>query len=292
MAAETAGYVGRRGLMARWRVDYLGKKGSHHGSVEAPDERGAVEQAAKQFNITPARRNKIVVTRTQAAEKLTPGQGGDRPMTKPRTYVAYFRVSTDKQGKSGLGLEAQQAAVAAHVAAGDLIASYTEIESGKRNDRPELAKAIAHCKAAKATLIVAKLDRLARNVHFISGLMESKVDFIAADMPTANRLTIHVLAAVAEHEREAISARTKAALAAAKARGVKLGYLPTAKANADDAKVRAAQLRPVLADLQGQGLSLRKVADTLNAQGVPTVNGGRWHLRSVQRVLDRLDAAA
>jgi DNA invertase Pin-like site-specific DNA recombinase len=161
-------------------------------------------------------------------------------MTKhTRRYVAYYRVSTDKQGRSGLGLEAQQQAVASYVAAGHLVAAYVEIGSGKRNDRPELAKALAHCRASKATLIVAKLDHLARSVFFIASLMESKVDFIAADMPTANRLTVHILSAVAEHEREAISSRTKAALAAAKARGIKLGYLPQAKANADAANARA-----------------------------------------------------
>src|SRR6266436_4972669 len=140
-------------------------------------------------------------------------------------FVAYYRVSTDRQGRSGLGLDAQRYAVMRHVAShdGELIADFCEIESGKRSDRPQLAAAIAAAKKAKATLIIAKLDRLARNVHFISGLMESGVEFVAADMPMANRLTVHILAAVAEHEREAISARTKAALAAAKARGVELG---------------------------------------------------------------------
>src|SRR5262245_46589441 len=139
-------------------------------------------------------------------------------MTK---YVAYYRVSTVRQGQSGLGLEAQQAAVAAFC---EPIESFTEVESGKRSDnRPQLALAITACRRLKATLIVAKLDRLARNVAFVSTLMESGVDFVAADNPHATRLTVHILAAVAEHEREMISQRTKAALAAAKARGVRLG---------------------------------------------------------------------
>jgi DNA invertase Pin-like site-specific DNA recombinase len=142
--------------------------------------------------------------------------------------VAYYRVSTKKQGKSGLGLEGQQTTVAEYVRqhAGNLIAEYVEVETGKSKDRPELLKAIAHAKRSKATLVVAKLDRLARNVAFTSALMESSIDFVACDNPHANRFTIHILAAVAEHEAEQISQRTKAALAAAKRRGVKLGSAP------------------------------------------------------------------
>jgi len=140
-------------------------------------------------------------------------------------FIAYYRVSTERQGQSGLGLEAQQAAVEDYLDGGswELIESYTEIESGKRNDRPELARAMAACKKHKATLVIAKLDRLARNVAFVAGLMESGVDFVAADNPHANKLMVHLLAAFAEHERDQISARTKAALGAAKARGVQLG---------------------------------------------------------------------
>jgi DNA invertase Pin-like site-specific DNA recombinase len=140
-------------------------------------------------------------------------------------YVSYLRVSTARQGQSGLGLEAQRQAVIEHVNGhGTLLREFVEIESGKRSDnRPQLQAALTHAAATGATLIVAKLDRLARNVSFISALMDSGVEFIAADMPMANKLTIHVLAAVAEHEREAVSQRTREALAAAKARGVKLG---------------------------------------------------------------------
>jgi DNA invertase Pin-like site-specific DNA recombinase len=137
-------------------------------------------------------------------------------------YIAYYRVSTAKQGASGLGLEAQQEAVRGYLNGGrwKMIDEVTEIESGKRNDRPALARALSLCRIHKATLIIAKLDRLARNVNFISNLMESGVEFTAVDFPQANRLTVHILAAVAEHEAAMISARTKAALKAAKVRGV------------------------------------------------------------------------
>ena len=144
---------------------------------------------------------------------------------KTRPYIAYYRVSTQRQGRSGLGLEAQQQAVNVFLHGHEelIIESFTEIESGRKNDRPQLAAALDACRRYKAVLVIAKLDRLARNVHFISGLMESGVEFVAVDMPEANRLTIHILAAVAEHERETISQRTKAALQAAKARGTKAG---------------------------------------------------------------------
>jgi DNA invertase Pin-like site-specific DNA recombinase len=142
-------------------------------------------------------------------------------------FVAYYRVSTDKQGQSGLGLQAQHQAVMNYLNGGPwtLVAEHTEVESGKRNARPELQKALAACRRHKAKLVIAKLDRLSRNLHFITSVMESGVEFIACDNPHANKLTIHILAAVAEHEREAISERTKAALAAAK----------TPRGGADDA---------------------------------------------------------
>src|SRR5437868_1414451 len=144
----------------------------------------------------------------------------------PSQFVAYFRVSTTRQGQSGLGLDAQRQAVRDYLggqAESQLLAEYTEIESGKRLDRPELHAALATCKRHKATLVIAKLDRLARNVAFIANLIEAGIEFVAVDNPHASRLMLHMLAAFAEHEREQISARTKAALAAAKARGVRLG---------------------------------------------------------------------
>src|SRR5450759_813701 len=175
-----------------------------------------------------------------------------------RNFVAYYRVSTDRQGRSGLGLEAQRDSVRHHLLRenGSLAVEFVEVESGKRNDRPQLALALAAAKKAKATLIIAKLDRLARNVYFISGLMESGVDFVAADNPHANRLMIHMLAAFAEHEREQISNRTKGALAAAKARGTRLGRHGAevlAPAHHTAAVEQATQLAPVLDELTSAG---------------------------------------
>jgi DNA invertase Pin-like site-specific DNA recombinase len=140
-------------------------------------------------------------------------------------FIAYFRVSTDRQGKSGLGVDAQREAVMNYLNGGrwTLANDFTEVESGKRNDRPELEKALAACKRQKAKLVIAKLDRLSRNLAFIATLMDSGVEFVAVDNPHANKLTVHILAAVAQHEREIISARTSAALKAAKARGKPLG---------------------------------------------------------------------
>lgn len=212
-------------------------------------------------------------------------------------YIAYYRVSTDRQGRSGLGLEAQRAAVAAHLNGGawELVAEYTEVESGKRDDRPELAEALRHCRRAKATLIIAKLDRLGRNVAFIASLMESKVDFVCCDNPHANRLMLHMLAAFAEHEREQISQRTKAALAAAKARGVQLGNprlqeLQQHEKNRRQAEEYAAALAPIIEELQAGGItSVRGVRDELNRRAIATPTGkGRWHLPTVHRLLERI----
>lgn len=222
-------------------------------------------------------------------------------------FVSYLRVSTDKQGRSGLGLEAQRTAVENYLNGGrwQLVAEYIETESGKRADRPKLKTAMNHAKAIGATLVIAKLDRLARNLHFVSGLMDSGVDFVAADNPHANRLTIHILAAVAEDEARRISERTKAALAAAKARGVKLGCpngaralrgkqvgnkqaVAVVKANAAQ---RAADLRAIVADISAQGItSVRAVASALNARGVLTPRGAVWHPTSAARLLARLQA--
>lgn len=209
-------------------------------------------------------------------------------------YVSYYRVSTQKQGESGLGLDAQEAAIKAHLREGDeIIGSFTEIETGKRSDRPRLAEALKLAKKAKATLIVGKLDRLARNVHFISGLMESGVEFVACDMPSANRLTVHILAAVAEHEASLISQRTKDALAALKAKGVKLGNPNPAASLAKSAQTRSRMavqgrenVRPIIDAIRASGLStLREIASALNARGIKTARGGEWHPTSVARVM-------
>ncbi|MFY9290382.1 MAG: recombinase family protein [Methylorubrum rhodinum] len=220
-------------------------------------------------------------------------------------FVAYFRVSTARQGRSGLGLEAQQEAVRSYLNGGSwqLVAEVIEVESGKRSDRPKLAEALRLCRLHKATLIIAKLDRLARNVAFVSSLMESGVEFTAVDFPQANRLTVHILAAVAEHEAKLISDRTKAALAAAKARGVKLGgdrgaTLSTeAKAKGvavlqARANSRAADLAPVVAELRASGAtSLRSLAAGLNRAGIAPPRGTTWSPMAVSRTLARIEAA-
>lgn len=208
-------------------------------------------------------------------------------------YVAYYRVSTQRQGQSGLGLEGQQAAVAAF-ANGRLVESFTEVESGKNNSRPELAKAIAACKRLGATLVVAKLDRLARNVAFVSALMESGVEFVAVDNPTANRLTVHILAAVAEDEARRISERTKAALAAYKARGGKLGNAknlittaaPKARAaNEAAAKRHRAEALPMAKQLREAGRTLQEIAEILTGRGLLTRRGNAWSATAVMRLL-------
>lgn len=209
-------------------------------------------------------------------------------------YVAYYRVSTAKQGTSGLGLAAQEAAVRAFIA-GEPVAAFTEVESGKRDDRPQLAVALAHAKQHKATLVIAKLDRLARDVHFISGLLKSGVEIRACDIPTANRMVLHIMAAVAEGEREMISERTKAALAAAKARGVRLGTPHTQRLALERqlaADAHAIALLAPIAALRLRGVtSVREIAAALNEIGARTSSGGRWHTTSVQRVLKRIDQA-
>jgi len=221
------------------------------------------------------------------------------PPTPPR-FVAYYRVSTDRQGRSGLGLDAQREAVAGQVqrAGGAIVADFTEIESGKRADRPELRAALAEAKRHRATLIIARLDRLSRNMAFIANLMDARVDFIACDNPHATRLTLHILAAVAEHEREMISARTKAALAVAKARGVRLGNPRPALARERAAQTHrgradrfAATVRDTIGGMAGQGMSLRAIARELDLRGVPTARGGRWQAVQVRGVLARIDFA-
>lgn len=207
-------------------------------------------------------------------------------------YVAYYRVSTDKQGKNGFGLDAQRQAVADFVAGrGTTIAEFTEVES-TRNRRPQLQAALERCRLKKATLLIARLDRLARNVAFISNLMESRVDFVAADMPEANRLTIHILAAVAEYERELISKRTKAALAVAKQRGTRLGNLNPLLASKQATGALKAQtiayhatVKPLILELQKQGYTLSATAKELNKRHVPTARGGLWYATTVKNIL-------
>lgn len=210
--------------------------------------------------------------------------------------VAYYRVSTDRQGKSGLGLEAQAEAVSnfAEREGYEVVATFTETESGKKSQRPELLAALAQCRKERAMLVIAKLDRLSRNVAFISNLMESRVDFKAVDNPHANRLMVHLLAAFAEHEREQISARTKDALAAAKRRGVQLGKHGKeilSQENAAAAVEFAARLRPTIEYLQAAGFTtVRAIRDELNRQQVPTYRvGSKWHIPNVYAVLKRLE---
>ena len=223
--------------------------------------------------------------------------------------IGYIRVSTEKQGASGLGLEAQRAAVDAHVSQHGcrLLATYTEVETGKRDtidNRPELLRAIAHAKRSKATLVVAKMDRLTRSVAVTAALHQSGIEFIACDNPFANRMTVQILAAIAENEVRQISERTKGALAAYKARGGKLGaqleqcqnLTPAARergiAAASQARRRRADeayadLGPFLADLRDNGLSFQSIADRLNDEGQTTRRGKAWNAVQVMRVLQR-----
>jgi DNA invertase Pin-like site-specific DNA recombinase len=230
-----------------------------------------------------------------------------QPWTMVCKMIAYYRVSTERQGRSGLGLEGQEAAVAEHVAGAgcELIAAYTEVETGKKHDlvnRPELRNAVSHAKRSKAVLVVAKLDRLLRSTVVRAVLKTSGVRFIACDNPHANELTIDILAAVAEDEVRRISERTKAALAAAKARGTALGGSrpghpkPTRemalKGASASAKARSraafdsyADLLPNVRDLRDRGLSLRKIAAELNAAGHATRSGRPWNPVQTSRVL-------
>jgi len=219
-------------------------------------------------------------------------------------FVAYYRVSTERQGKSGLGLEAQQRIVRDYLNGGEhkIIKEYTDIASGKDANRPELQKALRYAKAQRAVLLIARLDRLARDVHFIAGLQKSGTRFVACDIPEANNFTIHIFAAAAEYERRRISERTSEALQAKKARGHKLGTPATPehmariarkgrpiaaaklKARADEF---AENLRDTIDELRGQ--SLEAIARELNARGFPTPRGGKWYAASVANLLRRLN---
>jgi len=216
------------------------------------------------------------------------------------SFVSYLRVSTDRQGRSGLGIEAQRTAVASYLAGFRVapVAEFIEVESGKHSDRPELARALTECRVRRAMLVIAKLDRLARDAHFLLGLERSGIAFTAADMPNANRLTVDIMAMVAEEERRAISERTKAALAAAKARGVKLGGRPESlkntelgrqratKARRAKAAARAEDLAPVIEAIRAEGItSATGIAKALNERRIPTARGGKWQAVQVQRVL-------
>ncbi|MDB2519640.1 recombinase family protein [Planktomarina temperata] len=224
------------------------------------------------------------------------------------SIVTYLRVSTARQGKSGLGLEAQQKAVSDYLSTGqwNLLEEFVEVESGKNSKRPKLLEAIELCKASGAKLLVGRLDRLARDAAFLMSLKDAGIDFVCADMPEANRLTIGIMALVAEQEREAISKRTKEALAAAKARGVQLGAYRDGvyvggKGNADTARNASAARKakfhanavdklPLLKRYDPDGsMSLRSIADIFNRYGVKTVSGrGSWSANSVRRLKAKL----
>ncbi|GJE55758.1 recombinase family protein [Methylobacterium thuringiense] len=223
-------------------------------------------------------------------------------------FVSYLRVSTEKQGRSGLGLEAQREAVAGYLNGGQwsLVAEVVEVESGGKNDRVKLGEALRLCRLHNATLVIAKLDRLSRDAAFLlrleGDLKRMGLRFVAADMPDANELTIHIMAVVAQAERQMISARTKAALAAAKARGTKLGgdrgnihdiramgVAASVAKRTEKATQRAEDLGHLVLDLHRDGASLRHIAADLNVRGIETARGGQWSAVQVSRVLTRLE---
>lgn len=226
-------------------------------------------------------------------------------MAETTRFVGYVRVSTARQGRSGLGLEAQRQAIADYAASvgGVVSAVFCEVESGKKDNRPELAKALKQCRLTGSRLLIAKLDRLSRNAEFLLHLQNSHTPFVCADMPGADETTVGVMAVMAQRERKAISERTKAALAAKKARGAKLGCPLGARAFGENchgeagraavvenAKRRAEELADVVLALRGEGLSLAKVAGRMNELGYKTARGGQWHASTVKNLLDRIEA--
>ncbi|GFO58753.1 resolvase [Geomonas silvestris] len=219
-------------------------------------------------------------------------------------YIGYARVSTARQGRSGLGLESQEAAIAAYVSSmgGDLEQLYVEVESGKRDDRPELREAIQHAQLIGARLVIHKLDRLSRDLGFITTLQKNLVDFVVTDLPGADRFTVQLFGALAEKERFMISERTRQALAAAKARGVKLGnskgegFTPeiqkagavaAAAARIEKADTFAVRVKPMAEKLKAEGLSLRGIAAKLNEKGIKTPRGKQWTATAVKNAMER-----
>lgn len=212
-------------------------------------------------------------------------------------FVAYLRVSTQRQGDSGLGIEAQTEAVTRYAAqVGEpIVATFVEVESGAKKARPQLVAALSMCRRQKAVLLIARLDRLSRSLSFVAQLLDADVDIRAADMPEANRLLLQMLAVFAEHERRLIGERTKAALAAAKARGVKLGANGAELANRyrREAKAYAETLRDEVIECQQSGtITCRGIAESLNAKGIASRAGGKWHATSVSRLLARLELSS
>lgn len=204
--------------------------------------------------------------------------------------VAYFRVSTERQGRSGLGLEAQQQLVQPY--ADDIIHSFTEVESGKNDARPQLEAALELCRETGASILIAKIDRLSRDAAFLLTLRKAGVDIIAADMPNAGTLEFGVRAVVAQHEREEIAKRTRDALAAAKARGIKLGSpnpraggIASGAARREKTKLVAQRAMPIISAMREAGASLRAIASSLNEAGIPSAMGGKWHDTSVRNLL-------
>lgn len=224
-----------------------------------------------------------------------------------KRFVAYYRVSTKRQGDSGLGLEAQREAVQRFISGAQLVTEHQEVESGGRADRPALEAALRDCRIHGATLVIAKLDRLARSVAFISRLQEEGVDFVAVDLPHANTFTVQIMAAVAEHERKLVAERTRAALQAAKSRGVRLGgrrdghriedhaqkgRMRSAEVRSAKADALASDRREVIGAIQAEGAAtLQGIARELNARSIPAPRGGAWSAGQVRRIITRVPVA-